>query len=242
VTQVIAHRGASADAPENTLAAVELALAQGADRVEVDVQRTADGVLVLVHDADLRRTTDVGPARAGDPVGAFTLAELRRLDAGSWFAPRFAGERIPTLDELLDLVRGRAGVHLELKDPARYPGVERQVVAALRPGDDVLVQSFDHACVRRVHALAPDVPLGLLVEEPLDPAALRAAAGFATEVNPDLAVVDQSVVDAAHAHGLAVSVWTVDDVADLRRTRDLGVDAIITDVPAVLAALLAEAP
>jgi glycerophosphoryl diester phosphodiesterase len=240
VTAVIAHRGASADAPENTLAAVELALAQGADRVEVDVQRTADGALVMVHDADLRRTTDVPAARAGDPVGAFTLAELRALDAGSWFAPRFAGEPVPTLGDLLDAVRGRAGVHLELKDPHRYPGIERQVVAALGRDDDVLVQSFDHASVRRVHALAADVPLGLLTERPLDAGELRAAAGFAAQVNPDVAVLDAGLVEAAHAHGLAVATWTVDGAEALRRTVALGVDAIITDTPGALRAVLRE--
>jgi glycerophosphoryl diester phosphodiesterase len=231
----------SADAPENTLAEIELALAQGADRVEVDVQRIADGTPVLVHDTDLRRTTDVGPARADDPVGSFTLQELRRLDAESWFDSRFAGEPIPTLAELLELVRGRAGVHLELKDPDRYPGIERQVAAALGPGDDVLVRSFDHASVRRVHAVAPEVPLGLLTEEPLDAATLRAAAGFAAEVNPDLAVLDRALVDTVQDHGPAVSVRTVDEPADLRRALALGVEAIITDVPAVLHPLLHEA-
>ena len=241
VPLVIAHRGASVDAPENTLAAVEIALAQGADRVEVDVRRTADGHLVLVHDTDLRRTTDVAADRAGDPVGTFTLAELQRLDAGSWHDPRFAGERIPTLPQLLDLVRGRAGVHLELKDPARYPGIEQQVVAALRPGDDVLVQSFDHAGVRRVHALAPRLRVGLLTEEPLDAAAVRAAAAFAAEINPAVEVVDAELVETVREHGLGVSVWTVDDTAELERVLALGVDGIITDVPAVLRGVLAGA-
>lgn len=240
MTVVIAHRGASADAPENTLAAFELALGQGADRVEVDVQRTADGALILLHDADLRRTTDVPAARAADPVGAFTLDELRALDAGAWFDARFAGERIPTLDELLALVRGRAGVHLELKDPHRHPGIERQVVAALGRGDDVVVQSFDHASVRRVHALAADLPLGLLVTHAPDAAELRAAAGFAAQVNPDVAVLDADLVTTAHSFGLEVATWTVDGRDALRRAVASGVDAIITDTPGVLRALLRE--
>lgn len=241
MTSVIAHRGASGSAPENTLAAVELALAQGADRVEVDVRRTADGELVLLHDRDPRRTTDVGPDRAGDPVDSFSLAALRRLDAGSWFDVRFAGERVPVLGELLELVRGRAGVHLELKDPARHPGVERQVVAAIGRGDDVLVQSFDHASMRRVHALAPDVPVGLLVGERPGPALLRAAAGYAAEVNPAVGALDADVVAALREHGLRTSVWTVDDPAELRRVAALGVDAVITDRPDLTRALLAGA-
>lgn len=235
MTIVIAHRGASGCAPENTLAAAQVAIEQGADRVEVDVRRTGDGALVLLHDADLARTTDVGPDRAGTPVEAFTLAELRRLDAGSWFDARFAGERVPTLSELLELVRGRAGVHLELKDPGRHPGVERQVAAALGPDDDVLVQSFDHASVRRLRAHAPDVPVGLLTAERPSAGLLRRAAGFAAEVNPALAVLDPEVVDAVRAHGLRTSVWTVNAPDDLRRVVALGVDAVITDVPAALA-------
>jgi len=238
VLQIIAHRGASGSAPENTLAAVELALEHGADRVEVDLRRTADGALVLLHDPTPRRTTDVGPERAGDPVDSFSLAALRRLDAGSWFDVRFAGQRVPVLGELLELVRGRAGVHLELKDPARHPGVERQVVAALGRDDDVLVQSFDHASMRRLHALAPDVPVALLVEERPDADLLRAAAGFAAEVNPALAAVDADVVTTLREHGLRTSVWTVDAADDLRRVAALGVDGIITDEPALARALL----
>jgi glycerophosphoryl diester phosphodiesterase len=238
VPQVIAHRGASAAAPENTLAAVELALEHGADRVEVDVRRTADGALVLLHDATPRRTTDVGPERAGDHVDSFSLAALRRLDAGSWFDVRFSGQRVPVLGELLELVRGRAGVHLELKDPARHPGVERQVLAALGRDDDVVVQSFDHASVRRLHALAPEVPVALLVEERPHAHLLRTAAGFAAEVNPALTAVGADVVAALREHGLRTSVWTVNAAADLRRVAALGVDGIITDEPALARALL----
>ncbi len=236
--QVIAHRGASAAAPENTLAAVELALEHGADRVEVDLRRTADGALVLLHDATPRRTTDVDPGRAGNPVESFSLAALRRLDAGSWFDVRFAGQRVPVLGELLELVRGRAGVHLELKDPARHPGVERQVLAALGRDDDVVVQSFDHASVRRLHALAPEVPVALLVEERPHADLLRTAAGFAAEVNPALTAVDADVVAALREHGLRTSTWTVNAAADLRRVAALDVDGIITDEPALARALL----
>ena len=132
--QLVAHRGASAHAPEHTLEAYRLAIEQGADFVEQDLAVTRDGVLVCIHDLTLDRTTnveDVFPtrfsgSRAGTtparrwPVGDFTLAELKQLDAGSWFAPKFAGARIPTFQEAIDLIKGRAGLYPELKDPAFY--------------------------------------------------------------------------------------------------------------------------
>ena len=130
----IAHRGASAYAAENTLSAIRAAIGLGADMVEIDVQRSRDGQLVLVHDATLNRTTDVQrkfPRRAPWKVGDFTYAEMCRLDAGSWRSDRDSGERIATLAEAIDLVRGsHAGLVLELKTPQRYPGVASDVVAA----------------------------------------------------------------------------------------------------------------
>lgn len=228
---VIAHRGDSGAAPENTLLAVAQALDLGADGVEIDVRRTADGALVLLHDAGPRRTTDgarVFPARAADPVEAFTLAELRRLDAGD-------GERVPLFAEVLDLVSGRARLLVEVKDPARYPGVEHAVAAAVAPVDGVVVQSFEHAPMR---AIAGSVPVGLLTEDRPSPAFLRGAAGFAAQVNPWHAAVDAAFVAAVHDLGMATSVWTVDGAADVRRLAAAGVDAVITDVPGAVRGLL----
>lgn len=240
--QVVAHRGASADAPENTLAAVDEALAQGTDSIEVDLQRSADGHLVLLHDATLVRTTDVGtvfPDRAAAPVGAFTLAELKRLDAGSWFGPGFAGERVPTLDELLDRTADRAGLLIELKDPASYPGIEQQVAERLgAPRADVVVQSFDHDAMRRFAAAAPDVPAGWLFGSRPTGAQLDAAAAVADQVNPSFRVTDAALVAAVRARGMETGVYTVNSEADMRRMIDAGVHRIITDVPATLRAVL----
>src|SRR5688572_17841479 len=122
---IVAHRGASGVAPENTLAAVRLALKQGADIIENDIMRTSDGQLVIMHDVSLARTTDVEqvfPDRSPWNVGSFTLAEIKQLDAGSWFSPKFAGERVPTLREWV-LAVGSAGMLLEAKDPQLYPGI-----------------------------------------------------------------------------------------------------------------------
>lgn len=241
--EIIAHRGASATAPENTLAAVEAAIAERADWVETDVQRTADGALVLLHDRDLRRTTNVAevfPARAVDPIGTFTLAELKQLDAGSWFAPGFAGVRIPTLAELFGQ---RIGFLLEVKDPAAYPGIERELVDELRAaplvGGRLVVQSFDHESVRRFAALDPALPLGLLTEARLPAAALEQAAAFAAQVNPAFTMADRAYVEEVHRLGMTMSVWTVDDERDVRAMAALGVDGLITDRPAAARAAAA---
>lgn len=204
----IAHRGASFDAPELTAASFALARDIGADYVETDVQRTRDGVLVTVHDDDLSRTTDVAavfPGREKDPVSSFTWSEVSRLDAGSWFnrsnpgraRKNFAGQRIPSFDEYLALLssgHNRPGLLIELKNPARYPGIESQVLSALRargwidgnnrirasekkkmaePGGipaglgrhRVILQSFDEGSLARLAKAAPGIMRVRLVNE-----------------------------------------------------------------------------
>lgn len=244
---VIAHRGSSGIAPENTLVAVQAAIAQHSDFFEIDVVRTADGELVLFHDRTPARTTnaaEVFPGRQNNPIGSFTLAELRQLDAGSWFAPEFAGEPIPTLRETLRLIRQRIGFLLEVKDPALYPGIERQIVDELRAErgylnaalrrDRLVVQSFDHASMARLADIAPEIPVGLLTGRRLTTPELQAASTFAAEVNPSRTVVDQSFVDEVQGLGMRMSVYTVNDGREMRRLRNLGVDGIITDYPVVL--------
>ncbi|MBP2367124.1 glycerophosphodiester phosphodiesterase [Pseudonocardia parietis] len=238
-TEVVAHRGASGDAPENTLAAVDEAVEQQADSIEIDVQRTADGHLVLLHDATLARTTDVEqvfPGRALDPAGSFTLAELKQLDAGSWFGPGFAGERIPTFAEFVEHTGDRAGLLIELKEPATYPGIEKEVAAELgapRPG--VVVQSFDHDAMRRFAEAAPDVPAGWLFETRPTGAQLDDAVATGVEqINPSFRVTDADLVDTVRARGMQTGVYTVNEEPDMRRMIDAGVDRIITDHPGVL--------
>lgn len=248
---VIAHRGSSGVAPENTLAAVAKAIDQRANWFEIDIQRTADGELVLMHDRDLRRTTnieEVFPERRLAPVGTFTLAELQKLDAGSWFGPGFAGEPVPTLEQLLDLITQRIGFLLEVKDPALYPGIEQQITDGLRgaggyldaalAGDRLVVQSFDHVSMRRMHEIAPEIPVGLLTGIRMTTPELVLAADYAAQINPSFRVVNQGYVDEVHALGMDMSVYTVNTDRDMRAMLDLGVDGIITDVPTVLLDLL----
>ncbi|HEX2131006.1 MAG TPA: glycerophosphodiester phosphodiesterase family protein [Actinophytocola sp.] len=250
----VAHRGASAYAPENTLAAVAAAADLGASVVEIDVQRTADGELVLLHDTDLVRTTDaeeVFPGRDSYDVVDFTAAEVDRLDAGSWFDPSFAGEPVPTLAEALDLMRDRrVGLLLEVKAPDRYPGIEREIAEELardpwwlKPGPPgkahrLVVQSFDWESMRRSQDLLPDIPHGLLGR--VDEADIPAYAAWADQINPSYTTVDAAYVATVQEAGLEVFVYTVNDADDMRAQIEKGVDGIITNHPDVLLDVIAE--
>ena len=243
---VIAHRGSSGAAPENTLAAIRLAIRHDADVVENDIQRTRDGELVIIHDTTLDRTTDVEqvfPARAPWNVGDFTLEEIKRLDAGSWFAPRFAGQEVPTLEEWVNAVGGQAGMLLEPKSPALYPGIERDLDKELRSlpafnralrADRVVVQCFDYVWLRQYEDLAPDVPVGLLYGTDPTEAEVTAASTWAQQVNPALGAIEEDTVERIHAHGLETHVWTVNAGQDMYRAMEWGVDGIITNYPQVL--------
>ena len=211
---VIAHRGASAYAPENTAPAFTLAVDQGADFVEIDIQRTKDGQIVVLHDLTLERTTDVEqvfPDRArpapDDPkktprwwLDDFTLAEVQRLDAGAWFDPKFAGTRIPTFDETIRAVRGRSGLFIELKSPERYPGIEAEMIAVLTrhglhlPGAEaktpIMLQSFTVSSIERLAAMRTPLRLVVLVaardaDQWLSSDGLNRIRGFAGGISPE---------------------------------------------------------
>ena len=247
---VVAHRGSSGVAPENTLAAIRLAVRQKSDVVENDIQRTSDGELVIVHDTTLARTTDVEevfPERAPWNVGDFTLREIKRLDAGSWFAPEFTGERVPTLAEWGRAVGRRTDMLLEPKVPELYPGIEADLDEELRTvkvfrdavrGDRLVVQSFDHAWLRTYAERAPEVPVGLLFGSAPTSEQIADAATWAEQVNPALGAIDEPVVAAIHDAGLEAHVWTVNDGMGMRRAINWGVDGIITNYPQVLIDLL----
>lgn len=271
--QLVAHRGASAYAPEHTLAAYTLALEQQADFVEQDLAVTKDGVLVCIHDLTLERTTNVEeifPLRFVEDktgaapvkhwlVGDFTLAELKRLDAGSWFHARFAGARIPTFQEAIDLVGDKAGLYPELKDPAFYRerGVspETLLVNILKKNTlaggrttRVIIQSFDDTTLQTLATDLPQVPRVWLIGPEhaarIDSAEkVRGVATWATGLGPHKAIVAArpELVSWAHAAGLTVTPWTFrasntgtfasvrDEMAKF--LYDYGVDAVFTDNP-----------
>ncbi len=234
---IIGHRGASGEAPENTMVAFRLALEQGADMVETDVQLTADGVPVLLHDATLERTTS-GLGLVRDR----SLAEIRALDAGSWFAPRYAFETVPTLEELLEWAAGETPVCIEIKNgPVYYPGIEEKVVEALRRHSMVeraVVISFDHLAVLRVKGLCPECICGVLYAcRPVESAALALAAR-AEVILPHWGYLDGDTVEEVHRRGLAVSGWTADREEEMRWLASIGVDGIATNYPGRLAAVV----
>lgn len=188
------------------------------------------------------------PGRAPWRVRDLSHRELLRLDAGSWFSPAYAGESIPILAQAIDLLReGDTGLLLEVKHPGRYPGIEADVAETLRlfpkfvrsaaPSDRLVVQSFDHAAMRRFKDVEPEVPVGLLGR----PRARRLPqlAGWASQVNPRHGSVDASYVAAVQAAGMACLAWTVDRPTDITRALGLGVDGVITNRPGVLADVVA---
>ena len=244
--KVVAHRGASAEAPENTLAAVRRAIARDADLVEIDVQRSKDGALVVLHDTTLARTTDVRrvfPRRAPWLVGDFTYDEINRVDAGSGHSEKYAGERVPTLEQVIEVLRpSRTGLLVELKATALHPGIATDVATALRaiPGylqeatssNQLVVQSFDHDAMRQHKELEPSVPVGAL-GTPTRPE-LGAIATWADQVNPVHWSVRPAYVEAVHRHGMRCHVWTVNRPSHMRRALELGVDGVITNHPDLL--------
>lgn len=242
----IAHRGASAAAPPNTLAAFKKAVELGADGIEFDVHFSADGVPVVIHDFTVDATTD-GSGRVAD----LTLAQLKQLDAGTRFDPAFTGERIPTLDEVLEAVRGRRGwggellLNVELKTTSPGDnGLERAVITLVEQHSlsrRVLFSSFNPFSLRRAKRIAPHIPVGLLYDQGLSLPLRRAWLAFLAPHearHPHYKMVDVRYMAWARRRGYRVNTWTVDDPAEMRRLVGLGVNGIITNVPDVLRSVL----
>jgi glycerophosphoryl diester phosphodiesterase len=227
---IIAHRGALQLAPENTLAAVHAAYAAGADMYELDVHQTKDGHLVVLHDSSLARTTDVEdvyPGRAPWRVRDFTLAEINRLDAGSWFGAEHAGERVPTLGGVFQAVEGGPGLLLEVKHPSRSPGVADRVSELMAQAPPAtIVHSFDWEFIKRLRYQGARAVLGTP-----RPAELQAIATYARYVSVKHRRLDIAYVRRAHRLGLKVFAYTVNTPAAMRRTLLAGVDGFITNRP-----------
>lgn len=230
---IVAHRGARLEAPENTLPAFRLALEQGADGVELDVRLTRDGQAVVLHDATLDRTTD-----GYGPVSQATLEDLRRLDAGAWFAPAFAGTRLPTLEQALEALSSARWVNVELKGPSG-PGerLESQVLRAVEragTGGRVILSSFGvlqlwhlrrmnrQVALAWLHGPGPVAYLGFLLARALELQALH----------PFHRAVSERYVRRAQERNLKVVPWTVNDPDEARRLSGWGVTGLITDRPA----------
>lgn len=226
----IGHRGAAGTHPENTMASFRRAKELGCHGVEFDVHRTRDGHLVVIHDETLDRTTT-----GKGLVMTQTLEEVRKVDAGSWKGAQFAGERVPTLSELIADTPDDFLLFLELKAGSLYyPNIEEDVVRTIRESGAAArfqVSSFDHHALQKLHQLMPELPLGMLfADNPLDPVGMAKAIG-ASALHPAWQWVTPHMVQSAHAAGLQVNAWTCNQPEAIARMKQFGVDGIMSDYP-----------
>jgi glycerophosphoryl diester phosphodiesterase len=233
----IAHRGASGDAPEHTRPAFARALDAGVDMIELDVQLSRDHRLVVMHDLEVTRTTN-----GHGPVRDHSLAEIQRLDAGSWFGPQFAGEPGLGLDDVIDIVGTRARLNVEVKaPPADWDTLAANLIGTLRERgllESTVISCFEMQALETVRAASAEARLGVLWQAPDLTAAWAAAQALrATSIHPYWMLVSPQVIDAAHARGLEVLTWTVNDVAAMRALIAQGIDGIISDFPTRFAAV-----
>lgn len=243
-TLVVAHRGGAGLAPENTLGAFDNALKMGGvDMLECDVHLSKDGELIVMHDPNVATTTD-GKGQIID----LTLAEIKQLNDAAKFADKkWSPQVVPTLGEVLDLVKGKAGIQIEIKNTAnggRYAGIEKKVIDAVNSRgmtNEVIIISFDFGVLKEVKAIDSRIKTGALVRQDwfssrtaeksvADAIAQTGAEYFMPTAGP----VNQAIVDAAHALGIKMGVWTVDAQADMKRYAGYGIDAITTNRPDLL--------
>jgi glycerophosphoryl diester phosphodiesterase len=230
---VIAHRGASSYAPENTFPAFDLAIEMGADALETDVRASKDGILVLLHDALLDRTMS-----GHGPVSESIWPALQTLDAGGWFDQRFADARLPSLAEFLARYAGHAYLVLEIKAPQ----IEAQVIEALNriPDDQVAVTSFAFESVEICKCLRPSLKAGWLTRQFGAGQIERVLAIGAEQICPPAGLVSPELVAIAHARGLEVRAWGVSDEASMARVVESGADGMTVNFPDKLVAYLRE--
>jgi glycerophosphoryl diester phosphodiesterase len=259
----IGHRGASGYAPEHTIPAYDLALEQGADYIEIDLQMTKDGVLVALHDDTLDRTADAPegvPERyCSGPVIKRTLEQIKMCDAGSWFneaypeyaSDEYVGLQIPTLEEIFQRYGTSVNYYIETKNPEAAPGMEEELLSLMEeykltePAEDnwqVLIQSFSAESLMTIHEMNEDLPLIQLFSSTETSQTIRdqlkLVSTYAVGIGPSMTDVDAALVEAAHDLCLDVHPYTVNEKADMRALIDLGVDGMFTNFPDRLEKLL----
>lgn len=253
---VIGHRGAKAYIPEETLSSFELAQSFNADYIEMDVHLTRDGHLITMHDDTLKRTTnvqDLYPNRSPWNIEDFTLEEIKKLDAGSWFNtenPIYAKSsyvdlKVPTLNEVLDTFGKSANYYIETKSPQRYPGVEQKLIDVLNDHNmlvneerythgKVILQSFDEDSLKRLYNLNANIALIKLGETTLDDERIEELKEYADGVGPNHKNIDEDFVQKARENDLSVHPYTVNTREDMKKLIDWGVTGMFTDKPDVL--------
>jgi glycerophosphoryl diester phosphodiesterase len=231
---VIAHRGASSYAPENTLAAFDLALQMGVRHIELDVDFTSNGHIVVIHDDTVDRTTN-----GSGPVTSHTLAALRELDAGSWFGAKFTGERIPTFNEVLERYKGRVHVHTEIK--GHSPSLSQRTADVIRAHameEQVTITSFQTVRLEEMHAYAPELPMGWLVVEVSDAIIAQARAMGVTQLCPRANTVTPELIRRLHAEGFVARAWGVTTEALMQQVVQAEADGMTINFPDKLIAYL----
>lgn len=248
---VCGHRGASGHAPENTLAAFRKAKELGATWIEFDVQLSADGIPIILHDDTLARTTNL---RQKLRPTELTLDQLKDLDAGSWFSPEFAGEKIPTLEEVLAEFGGNLGLNIEIKSTPGFEadnGIEQKIAGLVRQyklEDTALISSFDWSRLASLHRYDPGLRLAFLFEVrpdryPPDFDPIVTAKSFnAVALHPPFRIINKALVERTHASGMDINTWTVNEIPDMERMAALGLGIIITNYPDRLVKVLKQAP
>jgi glycerophosphoryl diester phosphodiesterase len=231
---VIAHRGASSYAPENTLAAFDLAIQMGVSHIELDVHSTRDDQIVVIHDETVDRTTS-----GTGPVMSHSLAALQALDAGSWFGAKFAGERVPTFGEILERYKGRAHIHAEIKGhAAQLSRATADLVRRHGMVSHVTMTSFRRTRLAEILAYAPELPTGWLVPEINDTIIAEGRATGLTQLCPRANTVTPDLVHRLHAEGFVVRAWGVTTEDLMRQVVKAGADGMTVDFPDVLLAYL----
>lgn len=234
-TQIIAHRGASFLAPENTMAAFHKAIEFGADRIEFDVQLSKDKKLVVIHDYTVDRTTN-----GSGFVRDHTLRSLKQLDAGSWFNEEYQTEKIPTLKEIMKQCLGKINLLIEIKDPHLYPGIEKilaQKIKSKIKGDNIIIQSFDENSIRLIKKMVPSVKTCLLISgfefNGFNRERLKEIAKFADYISPPEPLVTSEFITISHQLGLKTFAWNVNFLNQYQRLNQLAVDGVVTNTPTI---------
>lgn len=229
----IGHRGAAGYAPENTFAAFDKAIKLKADFIELDVQMSRDGELVVIHDPTIDRTTN-----GSGEVRNLSLNELQKYDAGGWFHPTFRFQKIPTLSQVLDRYSKDIRLLIELKDPELYPGIEKKLAKEMisrkldqLTDDSIIVQSFNRTSIQKFHRLLPNTPKGVLTITPFSSEQLVQISNYSIYVNPYYPLADKQFIELLQQHQLKSFVWGVNRLDTYQEVRNSGIHGIITDYP-----------
>ena len=238
--KIFAHRGASGYAPENTLTAIKKAIEMKADGIEIDIQLTKDGKIVVIHDWKVDRTTT-----GRGFVYELDFGYIRSLDAGQWYTKDFIGEVVPTLEEVLDILPNDMMLNIEIKDTARkHSNIEEKMLEVLKKYpekfDNIIVSSFHHDKIKRLQELEPKLKLALLTDsEFIEIEKYLSTNGLNSfSYHPEINLISKEDVEILHEKGIKVFVWTVNKEEDLAYLIKLGVDGVITNYPDIMKELL----